>query len=123
MALAMQKRVLELEENWFETGFETSFRVRMGLNTGMVNVGNFGSPGRMTYCAIGTQTNLASRIQSESAGGRVLISHSTWALVKHAVECRSKGKVKVKGIYNPVQVYEVSNAENAPLGSVDTTTS
>ena len=58
MALAMQKRMLELQEGWFVEGIETTFRVRMGINTGMVNVGNFGSPGRKTYCAIGTQTNL-----------------------------------------------------------------
>jgi class 3 adenylate cyclase len=61
----------------------------------------------MTYCTIGTQTNLASRIQSQCEAGKILISHSTWALVKDSVEWRSKGKLQVKGIHHPVQVYEV----------------
>ena len=107
MALAMQKRMLDLQERWFVEGIETTFNVRMGINTGMTNVGNFGSPGRMTYCTIGTQTNLASRIQSQCEAGKVLISHSTWALVQDSVEWRSRGKLQVKGIHPPVQVYEV----------------
>ena len=107
MALAMQRRMVELQEKWFVEGIETTFDVRMGINTGMANVGNFGSRGRMTYCAIGTQTNLASRIQSQCEAGKVLISHSTWGLVKDSVEWLSKGKLQVKGVHHPVQVYEV----------------
>jgi len=107
MGLTMQERMLELQDNWFLEGIETTFRIRVGINTGMMNVGNFGSAGRMTYCSIGTQTNLAARIQAACEPGKVLISHSTWALVKDDVEWSPEGKLNVKGVHRPIQVYEV----------------
>jgi adenylate cyclase len=108
MALAMQARMDELQEKWFQEGIQTPFRIRVGINTGTASVGNYGSAGRMTYSAIGNQTNLAARIQSDCEPGKVLISHSTWALVKDEFACMDKGEIEVKGLHYPVRVYEVA---------------
>ena len=107
MALAMQARAAELASKWFNEGVETPFRVRMGINTGPASVGSFGSTGRMDYTAIGNQVNLAARIQTHCTPGSVLISHSTWGLVKDQVDCTEIGDVRVKGLHYPVKVYEV----------------
>ena len=79
----------------------------MGINTGVASVGDFGSEGRTTYSAVGNQTNLAARIQTHCEPGRVLISHTTWALVKHEISCQERGEIQVKGLHYPVRIYEV----------------
>lgn len=109
MAQAMQKRMAELREHWFKRGLQRPFRIRIGINSGFASVGDFGSPGRMMYSAIGQQTNLAARIQAHCAPDRILLSHSTWGLVQDAVQCKLKGEIQVKGLHYPVLVYEVSD--------------
>jgi adenylate cyclase len=112
MALAMQARMRELRERWFQAGIAHPFRIRIGINTGVASVGDFGSEGRTTYSAIGNQTNLTARVQAACEPGRVLVTHTTWALVKDAIPCTEKGELTVKGLHYPVRVYEVA-AEDA----------
>jgi len=107
MALAMQQRMAELGEKWFDAGIQTPFRIRVGINTGVASVGDFGSAGRTTYSAIGNQTNLTARIQDHCEPGRILISHTTWALVKDEIPCEEHREIEVKGLHYPVRVYEV----------------
>jgi adenylate cyclase len=111
MALAMQKRMTELKDVWVERGIQKPFRIRIGVNTGHASVGDYGSPGRKLYSAIGVQTNLAARIQASCDPGKVLISHSTWALVHDEIPHIDKGDVQLKGIHYPVHVYEVSDTD------------
>ncbi len=103
----MQQRMEELGGKWFQEGIQTPFRIRIGINTGVASVGDFGSEGRTTYSAIGKQTNLAARIQDHCQPGKVLISHTTWALVKDEIPCEERGEIEVKGLHYPVRVYEV----------------
>ena len=110
MSLDMQKRMSELQPAWFKRGFQRPFRIRIGINTGYASVGDFGSRGRMVYTAIGIQANLAARIQAQCVPGKVLISHTTWALVHEDIPCTSQGEIQVKGIHYPVKVYEVSGS-------------
>jgi adenylate cyclase len=107
MALEMQERVFALREHWKQEGIEKPFAVRMGINTGYATVGDFGSEGRVTYTAIGTQTNLAARIEAICEPGEIWISHATWALCRDAFDCEEKGEVVVKGIRSPVRLYRV----------------
>lgn len=110
MAHEMQRRMVELREAWFRRGIQHPFRIRIGINTGFASVGDFGSPGRMMYSAIGQQTNLAARIQAHCEPDRILLSHSTWALVQDEIACTPKGELQVKGLHYPVLVYEVAPA-------------
>lgn len=107
MAQAMQHRMLELKDAWERQGIRKPFRIRIGLNTGYASVGDYGSPGRKLYSAIGLQTNLAARIQAHCEPGKILMSHSTWALVKDNVPCIERGELPFKGVHYPVPVYEV----------------
>jgi class 3 adenylate cyclase len=107
MALEMQARMHDLRRKWFGDGIQTPFRIRIGINTGAASVGSFGSSGRRVYSAFGTQVNLAARIESSCEAGSILISHSTWALVHDAFDCRERGEIEVKGIHFPVRIYEV----------------
>jgi class 3 adenylate cyclase len=109
MALEMQDRVGELSAKWLDAGLlEEPFQIRVGINSGMASVGNFGSKERMDYTAIGRQVNLAARLQVYCEPGKILLSHSTWVLIKDHVACIEKGEIRVKGMERPVKVYEVS---------------
>lgn len=107
MAAEMQDRMTELQAKWRRQGFERPFRIRIGINTGHVNIGNFGSAERMDYTAIGRQVNLAARLQTHCEPGKILISHSTWVLVQDEVACAPQAEIQAKGFHQPVKVYVV----------------
>jgi len=107
MAAEMQRRLAELNVKWRSAGTEQPFRVRMGVNTGFCNVGNFGSADRMDYTAIGAEVNLAARLQSIAEPGHIVISYETYALVRDIVAARALPPISVKGINRTVVPYVV----------------
>jgi class 3 adenylate cyclase/PAS domain-containing protein len=107
MAIAMREKMVELQGTWRESGIANPLRCRIGINTGFCTVGNFGSAARMDYTIIGSGVNLASRLESASAPGEILISYETYALVKDEILCSKFGEITVKGISHPVETYKV----------------
>ena len=107
MAIAMQERVGELAHEWATAGIETALRCRIGIHTGYCTVGNFGSEDRMDYTMIGGTVNLASRFEHEAPPGGMLISFETHAQVQDQIRCEERGRVRVKGIAQPVMTYQV----------------
>ena len=107
MALAMRKRMRELDSVWRASGIEKPPRCRTGINTGFCTVGNFGSDDRMDYTIIGSGVNLASRLEQAAPPGEILISYETYALVKDEVCCEERGHINVKGISYSVATYQV----------------
>lgn len=107
MALEMRTRMTELQKKWFELGYPYPLKIRMGISTGFVTVGNFGSSERMDYTIIGSPVNLASRLQAYAAEDQILISHETWGYVRDLVECTEPISLEIKGFNQPVIVYEV----------------
>jgi class 3 adenylate cyclase/HAMP domain-containing protein len=107
MAIAMQKRMHELQAEWRGSGIEKPLVCRIGINSGYCTVGNFGSEDRMDYTIIGGGVNLASRLESAATPGEILISYETYAQVKDQIVCEERDTIKVKGIAYPVSTYQV----------------
>jgi adenylate cyclase len=107
MAIAMQRRLRELEREWQDAGLQRSFHVRMAINTGYCTVGNFGSEDRMDYTIIGNEVNLASRLQSHAEPGDILITHETYSLVKDICPSEEQKPVHVRGFADPVRNYKI----------------
>ena len=107
MALEMQQRLAELDEDWRRAGIQQPFRARMGINSGYCNVGNFGSGDRMDYTIIGAEANLAARLQSIAPPGGIVLSYETYALVRDLVSAHPLPEITMKGISRPVVPYEV----------------
>ena len=107
MAIAMQRRMRELQSRWLALGSEKPFRLRIGINTGYCTVGNFGSEDRMDYTIIGNEVNLASRLESSADEGGILIAHETYSLVKDSVLAEERSPITVKGFAQPIRTYWV----------------
>lgn len=108
MAIAMQKRLSELQSEWLSTGLESPFQLRIGINTGYCTVGNFGSEDRMDYTIVGSEVNLASRLQAHAELGGILITHETYSLVKDVISAEEQDSVLAKGFSKPVRNYKVA---------------
>ena len=102
MAIAMRHRMGDLGDSWRRSGMERPLQVRTGIHTGYCTVGNFGSEDRMDYTIIGGTVNTASRLESATSPGDILISYETFALIRDQIHCEEQGEVEVKGIAYPV---------------------
>ncbi len=107
MAVEMQQRIAELNVIWRSQGTERPFRVRMGINSGFCNVGNFGSNDRMEYTIIGVEANLAARLQTVAEPGHIVLSYETYALVRDMVVARPLRPVALKGIHRETVPYAI----------------
>ncbi len=111
--LDQQRKLAELREKWAEEGkwpeIVHDARVRMGLNTGPMVVGNMGSEGRMNYTVMGDTVNLAARLEgaNKTYGTYIMIAEDTYEQVKGYVEVRELDLLRVVGKEEPVRVYEL----------------
>jgi class 3 adenylate cyclase len=132
MALEMQSEMPSLRGRLEARGVGPllDLSIRIGINTGLAVVGNFGTESRMDHTVIGLPVNIAARLQGHAEPGTVLLSESTWRLVKEAIPCVARGDVALKGVLRPVRIYEVgprpardgtgsaaTNQPSAPAGS------
>ena len=111
--LDQQVQLAELREKWKKGGrwpeIVYTAKVRMGINTGPMVVGNMGSAGRMNYTIMGDAVNLASRLEgaNKAYGTYNMISEDTYAQVEGRVEVRELDLLRVVGKTEPVKVYEL----------------
>src|SRR5688500_12826028 len=111
-ALRMQEAIRRYgDETRRSAGIEVGIRV--GLNSGEVVVRSIGSDLRMDYTAVGQTTHLAARMEQLATPGSVRLTAATLSLAEGFVEVKPLGPVPVKGITDPIQVYELSGASAA----------
>src|SRR5690242_17589379 len=89
-------------------------RIRIGINSGEVVVGEIGTDVALTYTAVGRATHLASRIEQLATPGSIWITTDTLKLAEGFVETRDLGPSPVKGLAEPVTMHEVIAAVTAP---------
>ncbi|MBV9088129.1 MAG: adenylate/guanylate cyclase domain-containing protein, partial [Acidobacteriaceae bacterium] len=114
-ALRMHSRLRELNRNWVAQGKE-QLSIGIGINTGMMNVGNMGSTKRLAWTVMGDNVNLASRLEglNKKYGTGIVISEFTSVQVEGRFVCRELDCIRVKGKHQPVKIFELLDvAENS----------
>ncbi len=106
LAVRMRQRASGLEGAWKRHGYDLRFAV--GVAIGYATCGQIGFEGRYEYTAIGTVTNLASRLCGGAAGGQILVQERVFALVEDRVHAEPAGDLTLKGLARPVTTYSVT---------------
>jgi adenylate cyclase len=107
-ALDMMDELARLREKWAAER-RPQLHARVGINTGLVLLGNLGSHRIMDYTVMGDHVNLASRLEGANKpyGTRIMVSEFTWQVVQKDLIGRELDRIAVKGKEQPVCVYEV----------------
>jgi class 3 adenylate cyclase/CheY-like chemotaxis protein len=110
MALEMRKLVGNLSEKWRKRDHQLDFGV--GIAQGYATLGKIGFEGRFDYAAIGTVTNLASRLCDKAQAGQILISQRVYSAVEELVDVEPMDALALKGLHQPVRAYNVLYLKN-----------
>jgi adenylate cyclase len=105
MALEMRAAIGGLTEQWRRLGHDIGFGI--GINHGFATLGTIGFEGRFDYAAIGTVSNVASRLCDEAKPSQILISPRVLMKVENAVKVEPVGEFALKGIRRPLAAYNV----------------
>ena len=105
-ALRMQASVEQYAGEVFRS-HGVPLRIRVGLNSGEVVVRTIGSDLRMDYTAVGQTTHVAARMEQLADPGTTLLTHATLQLVEGYVEVKARGPVPIKGLAEPIEVYDL----------------
>ncbi len=105
MGLHAQHVIKARKREWSKAGYD--FSIGIGIATGEATMGTIGFERRYDYAAIGTVTNLASRLCNQAAAGEILISQETYHRVRDRVYTRSCGQMRFKGFSKPAPVHAV----------------
>ena len=122
-ALKQMQSLAELNAAWPE---ERQIRIGIGINSGIMTVGNMGSMGRMNYTLMGDNVNLGARLEGtnkmyvrnpDDHYSNIIISEFTYGLVRDKVVVRELDNIRVKGKAKPVVIYELVDV----IGGIETT--
>jgi len=107
-ALEMQEQLFKLRTMWGKQG-RPQLHTRIGINSGLMVVGNMGSEKRFDYTVMGDAVNLGARLEpaNNQYGTRVMIGERTYQLAQEQIIVRELDLLRVKGKTKPVQVYEL----------------
>jgi class 3 adenylate cyclase/CheY-like chemotaxis protein len=111
MALELRVAIGALVENWKQLGHDLGFGI--GISHGYATLGTIGFEGRFDYAAIGTVTNVASRLCDEAKSGQILVSPRVVLAVANAVTVEPAGELILKGIRRPMAVCNVIDVATA----------
>jgi GAF domain-containing protein len=113
MALEMRDAIGALTQTWHRWGHDIGFGI--GIAHGFATLGTIGFEGRFDYAAIGTVSNVASRLCDEAKPGQILISPRVLTKVENAVTVEPVGEFALKGIRRPMMAYNVLESSPSKL--------
>jgi adenylate cyclase len=116
-AVRQMEALNKLNSQWPE---ERRINIGIGVNSGVMTVGNMGSLGRMNYTLMGDNVNLAARLEGTNKmyATNIIISEYTYGLVKDRVVARELDNIRVKGKNRPVLIYELVDVIDGKEGPV-----
>lgn len=105
-ALRQMEKLNELNSQWPEN---RRINIGIGVNSGIMTVGNMGSPTRMNYTLMGDNVNLGARLEgtNKEYGTNIIVSEFTYGLIKDHFIVRELDNIRVKGKNKPVLIYEL----------------
>lgn len=112
MALDMRAKVDILSEQWRRRGHQLGFGI--GIAVGYATLGQIGFEHRREYTAIGSVTNLASRLCDEAKAGQIVVSQRTFSTVEPWIEAASLGELPLKGFNRPTGAFEILRWRDHP---------
>ena len=105
MAVEMRDTIGKLTESWRNRGHALGFGI--GIAVGYATLGQIGFDRRLEYAAVGSVTNLASRLCDEAAGGQIIVSQRVFGMVEPWVEAAPIGALTLKGFNRPIPALEI----------------
>jgi class 3 adenylate cyclase len=105
MAVDMRDSVGKLSESWRSRGHVLGFGI--GIALGYATLGQVGFDRRLEYAAVGSVTNLASRLCDEAKAGQIVISQRAFGIVEQWVHAAPIGELKLKGFNRPMPAFEI----------------
>lgn len=120
-ALDMQVGMARLNQDLITRGWP-ELKIGIGVNTGVMTVGDMGSPVRKAYTVMGDAVNLGSRLEgiTKQYGVGIVVGEATYALVKERFVFRELDRVRVKGKDEPVAIYEpIGEVGKVPAGVLE----
>ncbi|WP_234686148.1 adenylate/guanylate cyclase domain-containing protein [Bradyrhizobium monzae] len=105
MAVEMRDTIGPLTERWRNRGHSLGFGI--GIALGYATLGQVGFEQRLEYAAIGSVTNLASRLCSEAKSNQIVVSRRVYGMVEQSVEARALDDLQLKGFNHPVLAMEI----------------
>src|SRR5271163_1897424 len=111
MALEMRDAIGSMTDKWRRMGHDIGFGI--GIAHGFATLGTIGFEGRFDYAAIGTVSNVASRLCDEAKPGQILISPRVLMAVEDAVKVEPVGEFALKGIRRPLAAYNVVASQSS----------
>ncbi len=114
-ALAIEQKIKKLNEKWLSEK-KDQLRTRIGINTGIALIGNFGSSDRFNYTAVGDNVNLASRLEglNKLYGSEIIVSESTVSDAGNSFIFRPLDLVAVKGRQKSVKIFQLLGRKDSP---------
>ena len=119
MAVEMRDAIGLLSQKWRSRGHSLGFSV--GIAVGYATLGQVGFERRLEYAAIGSVTNLASRLCDEAKAGQIVVNQRAYGMVEHLVDATELTPLVLKGFHHPVAAVEIhrwrDQVEGGPVPS------
>jgi adenylate cyclase len=112
LALDMRERVDKLAVQWRRQGHDLGFGI--GIAAGYATLGQIGFEHRREYTAVGSVTNLASRLCDEARPGQIVVAQRAFSAVEQWVDAAPVGELNLKGFSRPVPAYEILRWRERP---------